>query len=114
MSQDWNKLFGHEHPPALSKVTVLQTTWTDCPEDIQKIIETLWQVRELSNDHCIYKTSIKRLAGMLKDNFECEQWQEEEPSGWVTKKLDLQPLIDYLKAHNVTDETEEIWLHLWW
>lgn len=116
MATDWNAWFGREHPPALSKIWVLQTTWTDLSVELQEIVSGLWRTFERGNDYYIIKTSVADLAEMQDDGITAEKWYwgetEEEKRGWVKEPLDLQPLIDYLEEKGVGEE--EVWLHLWW
>lgn len=115
MGHDWVKM-GH-NSPALTKIWVLQTTWTDLSIELQDIVGGIWRNAELGNDHYICKTSIIDLIQMNDEGYTAEKWRwgeaEEEKIGWVVEPLDLTPLIKYLEDKGISVE-EEVWLHLWW
>lgn len=116
MSHDWVAM-GHGNSPALSKIWVLQTTWTDLSVELQDIVHALWQANELGNDNYILKTSIIDLAQMNDEGMTSQKWYwgstPEERKGWVEEPLDLRPLITYLEDKGI-ETKEEVWLHLWW
>lgn len=115
LARNWAEWFKRPMPPALTKIWVLQTTWTDLSVELQEIVSGLWRNRELGNDNYIYKTSCADLAEMQEEGITAEKWYwgetEEEKRGWVEEPLNLQPLIDYLEEKGVGNE--EVWLHLW-
>lgn len=116
MSDDWVKM-GYGNTPALSKIWVLQTTWTDLSVELQDIVGALWRTAELGNDNYIYKTSIIDLAQMSDKGVTAQKWYwgetKEEQIGWIEEPLDIKPLITYLEEKDIGVK-EEVWLHLWW
>lgn len=78
---------GNPNSPAISLVTVLEATWTDCPLEVQNEIRVLWRDNEFGNDNNYYS--------WFGDEDEARQYPE----------------IDrYLTAHGVT----KCLIHYWW
>lgn len=112
MPTDWNDWFKHEHPPALKKEWTLNSTWTDCPVEVQEVIENIWEWQELGNDNYKYEASINDLIESQTSGETWRVWQDE-PSEWIDVPINMQPLIDYLKAKGVADDENVIIMH-WW
>ena len=79
-----------ETTPALQQVTVLEATWTDCPDDVIDEIKKIWIDNNFGNDHFYYK------------------WYEDSDGA----EDSAYPVIAaYLKEHNVTGP---VLIHWWW
>lgn len=87
-----------DHIEAIRKVTVLDVTWTNCPEDVMEAVREIWSYYEYGNDNYIHKTSIDDLTDFL---------EEDETNSFV------KVIIDYLEAKGLEND-EEIWIHFWW
>ena len=115
-----------ENTPALSRKFVLEVTWTDCPDDVKRVVRDLWRHCELGNDDFYLRRSIDDMIESYQD------WQKDDPTydgppfeptmvdrwdrglgDWKSRLLDVQPLIDYLRAQGVSDH-EEVFIHYWW
>lgn len=40
---------------AIQQKTVLEVTWTNCPEDVKTQVRDLWAIAELGNDNYYYQ-----------------------------------------------------------
>lgn len=76
----------YDNIEAISKVTILEATWTNCPEDVKKDIRTLWQDNEYGND--LYYHS----------------WDSTDDEG------EYPAIRKYLDDHNI----EKCLIHFWW
>lgn len=117
----------HMNTPALKKQWVLDAQWTDCPENIEAIIEHLWRYHELGNDNYMLRRSVNdflEMAGIIDEGqdesvveIEVEQWlwgdTEEEQKGWVKAPVNLKPLIDFIRSAGIPDD-EAVIIHWWW
>lgn len=103
--------------PAMSQRWFFDVQWSNCPEDVEQIVEDLWRYHELGNDNYILKRSIQDLKYLEEEGFEAEVWKwgetPEEKIGWVTEPKSIQPLIDYLSGFDIPED-EDIIIHWWW
>jgi hypothetical protein len=100
----------YSHIPALKQQWVLNTTWTNCPEEVKKDVQALWRYHDLGNDYYMLSISVNDLQGL--EGCEVEEWDEEAVK-WKKVPLDTRNLITYILANNIPED-EEIILHLWW
>ena len=116
MATDWAAWQQKPQPPAISKITVLQTTWTDCPVEIQEVIGHMWRDRELGNDHHIIKTSLIDLSELISEGPHMVNAYNSKKGVREDIEINYQLLLDYLEKNLGPDAKadEEIWLHLWW
>jgi len=114
----------HVNTPALKKQWVLDAQWTDCPPEVEKVIVGLWSWKELGNDNYMIRNTLGEFKAWNTSSYDItvQEWQELPESqkslsglgwGWVSTKLDMQPLIDYLEQNDVKDDDQVI-LHWWW
>jgi hypothetical protein len=85
---------------AVSKITLVESTWTDMPKEAVEVIEELWACWEYGNGSYYHRCSIKSL-------------EEEVESGFLNTDIDIQPLTDFLRSSGIEDN-EDILLHYWW
>lgn len=81
------------HPDCITTQTVLECTWSDCPEDVIAEVRELWrQFPNLVNDYSYFR------------------WDIDEEDGVPELADDFPVIAKYLASRGVT----KCLIHYWW
>lgn len=84
---------------ALRQVWVLDLQWSNCPEELEREANYIWQSWNLSNDHCYKKFTLKDLKS---------EYFSDLP-------LINKYILEQIEARNLDiKEDEQILIHWWW
>mgnify|MGYP005831310545 CR=1 FL=1 len=102
---------------AFNQYWVLDAQWTDCPEEVEEQVESLWRYFELGNENFMWRGTLNSLISLLNEGAEVDTWvwgeTDEEKKGWVKKPIKLDKLIDYAREQGREDD-ETFIIHWWW
>lgn len=92
---DWKskKADGHS---SVRSVKLFDVQWSDCPVEIEEIVEKMWQDYELGNDH--YHLTFKGFDDLKE---------------MMSDEVDFELVKEYLQTKGVKDNDEVI-IHWWW
>lgn len=114
---DWATKTIEKPKEALTKRWFFDVQWSNCPVEVEQVVKWLWRDYDLGNDHYFLKLSIDDIVGMEEEGPVADVWYwgetEEERRGWVEEPVSYQPLIDYLRSKDLSED-EEIIIHWWW
>lgn len=93
--------------PCLKQVYVLETQWTDCPDDVKQDVRKLWQYKEFGNDHYYYRWDINSEEEMLAEDEEyILEYDKSDDSAY--------PKCEALKAFLASKGIRKCLIHYWW
>lgn len=87
---------------AFNQYWVLDAQWTDCPEEVEEQVRSLWKYFELGNDNFMWRGTLKSLVDL-----------DGEMGGYLKEPMKLDKLIDYAREQGREDD-ETFIIHWWW
>ena len=121
---DWRDNLPLKNPkPAVQDAYLFDVQWSDCPVEIEAIVQKIWNMRGLGNDNFMYKTSLLRIEEEIQEWDELLASQDDtdakEELEWKIEqdhptKGDWQDLRDFLLERGITDVNKQIIIFWWW